>query len=560
MTSPTHPKSSDLLVMIADLQRQIGTLEAEVKKLRDNESVLRETIRCLRSQQFGSRRERYTRETEGQLSLFDLLSEEEKTKLANKSAEKEASESRRTEIKAHTRTLSGKEEKVTRRIPENLREVEIKAEVEAPLCPCCGETMKCIGHNQVSRTLSVIPAEYFWKVHVVPTFSCKECPSKIVRAKATKPSDGIRVDERFMSTLVVMKVLFGVPIYRFSKLLVARDIHFKYETLLSYCLKVAEIIDLIYEALGFAVMGSSLLHADESRLLVKMYDKKGGKDKVKTTFVWPFLAIDIGIYYIWSKSRSIATLNDILKEWQGTLVADGLSVYENVANVRNFSLVNCNAHCRRMFYRGIDGNDHAHVQKALKYYHVLYRVEESYKRRKERALRTNAAPPDLLALRQRFSKPILAALKQWLIERAQDRNILPKGALKKAIRYALKRWDSLTRFLDDASLPIDNNALERMIRTFAIGRKNFLFASSEVGAEAMAKLYSILQTCRMHGVDPELYLSDVLVRIHTTPKEQIADLLPHNWAVKFQRDALARQADLIARVQQAPIKLLPDNG
>lgn len=115
-----------------------------------------------------------------------------------------------------------------------------------------------------------------------------------------------------------------------------------------------------------------------------------------------------------------------------------------------------------------------------------------------------------------------------------------------AISYALKNWSALNRYTGHGFLPIDNNAAERALRCVAVGRKNWEFAGSDDGGHRAAIFYTLVATCKLHGVDPEAYLADVLVRVATTPQSRIAELFPQSWAKARLAEATAAVADVAA--------------
>jgi len=141
-------------------------------------------------------------------------------------------------------------------------------------------------------------------------------------------------------------------------------------------------------------------------------------------------------------------------------------------------------------------------------------------------------PSRRTAERQRLTAPVLDAFKAWLD--AQDLVVLPKAPIADAIGYTRNQWGALTRFLDDARLKLDNNAAERQLRRVAVGRKNWLFAGSENGAETACVLYSLLATCKLHGVNPFDYLRDVIMRVGRHPARDVLELAPKAWKQKLQ--------------------------
>lgn len=187
----------------------------------------------------------------------------------------------------------------------------------------------------------------------------------------------------------------------------------------------------------------------------------------------------------------------------------------------------CWAHTRRKFFDVHAATGSAVAQEALERIGALYEVERSM----------SGKPPDeRRRQRQARSRPLAEALKAWA------ETILPqlsgRSELAGAFRYMLARWPALTRAFDDGRIALDNNPAERALRSVAIGRKNYLFAGSDRGAERAAALYSLIESAKLNGLDPEAYLRDVLTRIADHPVQRLADLLPWNWAVT-RPDALA---------------------
>jgi hypothetical protein len=214
-----------------------------------------------------------------------------------------------------------------------------------------------------------------------------------------------------------------------------------------------------------------------------------------------------------------------LDRFQGVLVADAASTFDQLYTTGKIVEAGCWAHARRKFEDIID-HDPAAAHEAIAWIASMYEVE-SYAR--ERQLVDQA----LGALRKERTAPIVSDFKAWLDDRATT--VLPKSSTGKAVAYCRRHWIALTRFLDDPRLPLDNNLSERCLRTVAVGRKNYIFAGSDEGAESAAVLYSIIQTCKLTDVDPLAYLTDILDRLAVHPDNRIRggaaldELLPHRW-------------------------------
>ena len=178
------------------------------------------------------------------------------------------------------------------------------------------------------------------------------------------------------------------------------------------------------------------------------------------------------------------------------------------------------AHARRKFHDLYVNNRSDIAEEALRYYSALYQVEREAR---ERKLDTEGRR----ILRQQRSKPIAEAFRQWL---TRQRALVPDGsAAAKAINYSLGRWAALIRYLDDGELPIDNNHIENRIRPVALGRGNWLFAGSLRAGKRAAAIMSLIQSAKLNGHDPYVYLKDVMERLPTQPTNRLEELLPHRW-------------------------------
>lgn len=205
--------------------------------------------------------------------------------------------------------------------------------------------------------------------------------------------------------------------------------------------------------------------------------------------------------------------------YDGFVQADAYSGYNEFFEKSDATEVGCHAHARRKFDYAME-TDPVRASQMLALWKALYAVE---KKAKEHGYDDS----QLLNARQNESVPILTQIRANLIEWKDQ--VLPKSLAGKAITYALNQWDALMRYVDDPILEIDNNLSERTLRMVAIGRKNWMFAGSEAGAERAAIIYSLVASCKLNGIDPFVYFRDVLEKVTTYPASKIDDLLPSNW-------------------------------
>ena len=229
-------------------------------------------------------------------------------------------------------------------------------------------------------------------------------------------------------------------------------------------------------------------------------------------------------YYRFSATRSGETPAEILKNSSGTLVVYGYTGYNVVTTPEGRDRSGCWAHVRRKFF---EARSYAPTESE----HILQEILELYRVEYEAVQRSIVGKPIHTQLRQQKSGPVLDRIKKWLNDQKTEH--LPESPFGKAITYALNQWTYLNHYLSDGNIPIDNNLSERRLRVIALGRKNYLFAGHDMAAQNLAILHSLVVTCEMHGVNPEAYLKDVLLRVQTHPNKNIADLLPHRWKELF---------------------------
>lgn len=208
-----------------------------------------------------------------------------------------------------------------------------------------------------------------------------------------------------------------------------------------------------------------------------------------------------------------------MKGYRGYLQADAYNGYDIIYKSGDVIEVGCWAHARRKFTEIVYiAKETGLADIAINYIGQLYEVERCAK---------HLIPLQRKYFRRKHSKPILKRIHRWL--RRQQKKTLPKSPIGKAIAYALNHWWALNNYLGNGILNIDNNTAERAIKTVVIGRKNWMFAGSHEGAKKAAILYSLIETCKLNGINPFAYFKDVLTRLPTTLMKDLNQLLPYNW-------------------------------
>ena len=244
--------------------------------------------------------------------------------------------------------------------------------------------------------------------------------------------------------------------------------------------------------------------------------------------------------FCYASSREHHHVERILGEYTGTLLSDGYEAYSAYAATREqVTHAECWSHCRRGFERAQESEPPASAE-ALALIGALYHHEEVIRERQ-------LSGKEKLAYRTEHSEPVVRAFWGWCDDQCHRPDLLPSSPLSKALKYAMARQASLQVFLSDPELPIDTNHLERGLRPIPLGKKNWLFAWTEIGAERIGLIQSLLVTCRLQGVDPYAYLVDVLQRISEHPASEALDLTPRVWKTRFSHNPMKSDLALAAQ-------------
>jgi hypothetical protein len=254
--------------------------------------------------------------------------------------------------------------------------------------------------------------------------------------------------------------------------------------------------------------------ADETPIPVQTKDKPSATHK---GYHWVYYnPIAKMVLFDYRKTRGREGPNEVLKDFKGYLQTDGYNGYNELKNKSNITHLACMAHARRYFEKALD-NDKNRSEYALALIRGLYAIEREAKEQQLDA-------DQVRELREQKAIPLLADFEQWLKD--EIIKVLPASAIGKAMAYALRLWPSLTQYTKDGRLSIDNNLIENSIRPVALGRKNYLFAGSHDGAERAAMIYSFLATCKLNGINPQLWLKDTLTKLSDYPANRLHELLP----------------------------------
>lgn len=358
------------------------------------------------------------------------------------------------------------------------------------VCPCCGSRdLAPVGEGVASTQIEYVPAHLVRIQWRRMRYACR-CGKGIVAAPPPpQVTDGCEYGPGLHAHVVVSKCADALPFYRLATQLKRAGAPVSRATLCTLFHRAADQIDAVYEALLAEVASAPHVFADETPLPVLA---EGGCDR---GYVWTFVS-DRVVAFTFSASRSGQTPVRVLGGTEGSLQADAYSGYNAVTTPSGRVRAGCWAHVRREFFRALETAP-SEAGEAMDRIALLYDVEH---RAVEKGVVGTAAHR---AMRRAESAPRVDAFFAWLAERAPQHPL--KSPFGKAVRYTQKQEAALRMFLDDVRVALDNNAAERALRPVALGRKNFLFAGHEEGAENLAKLQTVVATCQKHGVDPQAY-------------------------------------------------------
>jgi transposase len=407
-------------------------------------------------------------------------------------------------------------------LPLHLLREEIVIDIANKTTPC-GRPMHRIGED-VSERLEIIPAQLKVIVTRRPKYAadpCAACACGVSQAPAPERliENGIPT-EGLVAHVLVAKYADHLPLYRQAQIFDRQGITLDRSTLADWVGRAAFELRPVHARLLDHLKQSTKLFADETTAPVL----DPGRGQVKKGQLWAYARDERpwqgtappGVAYVYAPDRKHVRPAEHLAGFSGTLQVDGYGAYADLAEAGNVKLAYCWAHVRRNFYEIQVATPAPIAAEALMRIATLYGIEDEIR---------GCSAETRQQVRQQRSKPLVDSLHEWL--QATLATVSKKSTMADAIRYALSRWEGLTRFLDDGRIEIDSNVVERSIRPIALGRKNHLFAGSDWGGEHWAVIASLIETCKMHNINPQVYLTDVLTKIVARhPMSRIDELLP----------------------------------
>ena len=404
-------------------------------------------------------------------------------------------------------------------LPAHLERIEQIVDIDDKACPCCGGGLHQIGED-VAERLDVVPTTFRVMVPRRPRYGCRSCESAVVQAPApARIVEGGIPTEALIAQVLVAKYADHLPLYRQAQIYARQGIQLDRSTLADWVGRSAWYLRPLRDHILERLRRSERLFADETTAPVL----DPGRGRTKTGQLWayarddrPWGGIDPPMMaYVYAADRKSERAEAHLGDFAGILQVDGYGGYTALAKrQQQITLAFCWSHVRRKFFDLADKSPVA--TEVLQRIAGLYAVESEVR---------GTDADHRRAVRNEHARVIVADLHYYL--EARLRQVSTKSKLAEAIRYALSRWDGLTVFLDDGRVELDTNTVERSIRPLALNRKNALFAGSDEGGDNWAVIATLIENCKIAGINPHTWLTETLTKLaHGHPANGVGDLMP----------------------------------
>jgi transposase len=491
-----------------DLEQENSALKLSLEKLQGEYEVLRRKF-------FGASSERRKQEEENPQQGW-LFNE------AETYAEAPLPPTKKVSVAAHERKARGR-----KALPENLerREIVHELSLDERTCASCGAVRPEIG-QEVREELEIIPARAVVNVHILKKYGpcqCASCQKPIVQAEGpAKLLPGSSYSNHTVAFFLTSKYVDAQPFYRMEGVLSRWGIETTRQSLCKVAVATGRALGDLIEELRTDLKASPVLQMDET--VVQVLHEKNRNPQSKS-YMWvargyrekrPIL------FFHYHPSRAKEIVQTFLAGYRGYVQTDGYAGYEEAGRSPGVTHVGCLAHVRRKFFDA-EKQGSTEASAFLRHIAELYHAEQKLRQRYEEGALTTEA---FLEERSREQAPRLSAMKGWLL--AKQGTSPPSLAFGKAVHYALGQWDRIEKYLEHALLTPDNNFVENAIRPFVVGRKNWLFSNTPLGAHASAGIYSIIEAAKANGHEPYRYLCylfDCLPKAKS--KEEKRSLLPY---------------------------------
>ena len=396
-------------------------------------------------------------------------------------------------------------------------------EVTDPAIEAIADDERKIIGEKVSYRLAQQPGSYVVLKYVRKVVKRLDTKTILTPPAPANVLERSAADVSFLAAMLVDKFCWHLPLYRQHQRLLDAGITLSRSTLVYWTSRAIDLLAPITDAQSAHVLASRVLAMDETSIKAG----REAKGKMRKGWLWPVYGDADEVVFHYAPSRAHRHVHAFLGEYCGKLLSDGYEAYAAYAAQRPGEVTHALfwSHTRRYFERAKDSEPEA-VAEALALIGAMYGHEKQVRA-------DGLTGEDKRAYRQTHTRAVVETFWRWCREQCHRPELLPKSPMAKALSYAQERRAGLEVFLDDPEVAIDTNHLERALRPIPLGKRNWLFTSSEVGAKRVGIIQSLLVTCRLHEVDAYTYLVDVLQRISVHPANRAIELTPRMWKSLF---------------------------
>ena len=514
-------QNADLAARLGSLTTAHDELSTAHETLKADYAALRHQLDWFRRQLFGRRSEKHLPfDLTEQASLFEALGVEP---VAEPVAVEEISYRRRKKQRGDAASQTGLrfDESVPVTTIE-VRDLAVEAIPEAE--------RERIG-EKVTHRLAQRPASYEVLRYVRPVVKRRDTGEVVTARMPGNVLERTSGDVSLLAGMLVDKYNYHLPLHRQHQRMGDAGIAVSRSSLTNWTGQAIDLLRPVMEAQSAHVLTSRVLAMDETPVKAG----RTGPGKMRQGYFWPVYGEDDEIVFHYAPTREHRHVEAFLGGFRGTLLSDGYEAYASYARRHGAVHAQCWSHCRRLYEQAKESDPQAGAS-ALALIGGLYSIERDIRRARVEGTAKRA-------IRESQSAPIAKEFFAWCRKQCERADLLPRSPLAKALRYTLDREEGLSVFLADPCVAIDTNHLERGLRRIPTGRRNWLFAWTELGAERIGVIQSLLATCRLHDVDPYTYLVDVLQRVGEHPAARAVELTPRVWKTLFADDPLRSDLD-----------------
>lgn len=484
------------------------SLQKELHQRDEKIVYLEEQLTWLKRQIFGKRSERIIADLNSQQLLFEGFENPLKSEEKNK-----------TPVSPHTRSKPNRDgqDAITLSPDLPVKTIVIDISEEQKVCQETGKPLIRIG-EEVTHKLAHQPGSYYIKEIIRPKYAYPQEEKGIQTAELPESLlSKCRADDSLLAEIITKKFGDHLPLHRIAEILERDGIKISRKLLSQWVIRCGMALKPLYEVMLDLILKSKNIFIDETP--VKLQDI----GKCKQAYLWVVVggtgADPSYRIYQFKESRCHDHVLDILKNYRGNLHSDKYAAYQRLAEKKVITWHPCWSHIRRKFFEAEAGDPSFRHWVLMKIRHLFMLERVAWAR----------SPEERLRIRREKEIPIIDELIQKVKARLTDGKILPKSKLREAMGYFCGLIPYLKNYTTASYARLDNNVAERAVRPLAIGRKNWLFFGSPDGGEAAAVLFSLVQTCRGLGINPRVYLEDIMRKIMSHPFQKLHELLPDQW-------------------------------